>query len=90
MTPARPFLVFLVGFTIKDVGWLPTDPETALEADLDRDGARRRWLSPPAEVVERYAAEVDEASSDARRAGRLRAEVAAAEKRQGRRGHPQG
>ena len=50
MTPARPFLVFLVGFTLADVRWLacggpdPADPEAQLDADLRRDGQRRRWL----------------------------------------------
>lgn len=81
MTPARPFLVLPVGFTLADVRWLACDPAAQLERDLDRDGARRRWLSPPADVVERYAAELDDETSDARRAGRLRAEVTAAEKR---------
>ena len=87
MTPARrPFLVLPVGFTLADVRCLEADPETALDADLDRDGARRRWLSPPADVVERYRDELDEDISDAQRVGRLRAEVTAAEKRGGLRG----
>ena len=61
----RAFLVLPVGYSLADVKWLPTDleadPEAALEADLDRDGARRRWLGAPASVVERYRAEVEAA-----------------------------
>ena len=86
MTPARPFLVLPVGYSLADVKWLLTDPEAEVDRMLEVDGPRRRWLSPPAEVVERYAAEVEDEASDARRAGRLRAEVTAAEKRAGLRG----
>ena len=86
VTPARPFLVLPVGYSLADVKWLLTDPEAEVDRMLEVDGPRRRWLSPPAEVVERYAAEVEDEASDARRAGRLRAEVTAAEKRAGLRG----
>ena len=51
VTPARrPFLVLPVGFTLADVRWLAcgdlgtADPEAQLDADLRRDGQRRRWL----------------------------------------------
>ena len=88
MTPARrPFLVLPVGFTLADVRWLAcgdlgsADPEAQLEADLERDGQRRRWLAAPAATVERYRHELDDSSSPARIAGRLRARVEAAEKR---------
>ena len=81
MTPARPFLVLPVGFTLAAVRWIEADPEAALEADLDRDGLRRRWLSTPADVIERYRAEVDAEETEARRTGRRRAKVEAAERR---------
>ena len=76
-----PFLVLPVGYTIEDVRWLVTDPAAELEADLERDGQRRRWLAAPAATVERYRHELDDSSSPARIAGRLRARVEAAEKR---------
>ena len=42
------FLILPIGYTMADVKWLvtrdPDDSEAALEADLERDGRRRRWL----------------------------------------------
>ena len=75
------FLVLPVGFTLADVKWLVTDPAAELEAALERDGRRRRWLAAPAAEVERYRHELDEGEAPARRAGRQRAAVEAAERR---------
>lgn len=68
----RPFLILLVGFTPADVRWLETDPEAQLEADLERDERRRRWLSAPPAVVERYRQEVEPPDDPRRRGARTR------------------
>ena len=68
-----PFLILLWG-TLADVKWLVTDPAAELEAALERDGRRRRWLAAPAAEVERYRHELDEGEAPARRA-RLRGDT---------------
>ena len=85
---ARPsFLVLLAvpPVRLSDVRWLaprdPDDPAAQLDADLRRDGQRRRWLSAPADVVRRYADELAAESNPHRRAGLLRRKVEQAERR---------
>lgn len=84
------FLVLLVGFTLADVYWLhpdpgdpdpdtvsapdPDDPAALLDADLHRDGLRRRWLSDPA-AVERYRDELADDATAVARSARARAKT---------------
>ena len=89
--PSAPFLILLVvpPFTLADVRWLrtladPDDPAALLDADLHRDGLRRRWLGAPAEVVERYRDELAGGASAVQRSARLRATVETTKRRRHR------
>ena len=65
--PAALLFLILLAYpkaSLADVRWLPTREEPGgaereVDALLALDGARRRWLAPPAELVERYRSEMD-------------------------------